>query len=153
MANQLRPILRQSPPRNLHDAENLIDTMLANTIYALRTAIHSTLQASPGAIAFGRDMIFNIPFIADLQTIQRRRQDLVDKNTARENAKRIDFNYQVGQFVLIANSKPGKLEEPYIGPFRILQVHVNGTITIERNPNVTERINIRKVKPYRTFEE
>ena len=36
MANQLRPSLMQNPPQNLHEAENLVDTMLANTVYALR---------------------------------------------------------------------------------------------------------------------
>ena len=149
MANQLRPILMQNPPQNLHEAENLVDTMLANTVYALRTAVHTTLQSSPAAIAFGRDMIFNVPFIADLQTMQYRKQRLVDRNAARENAKRIDYNYQIGQQVLVAVPDPKKLGDRFVGPFHITQVHVNGTITIQRNPHVTERINIRRVRPFR----
>ena len=32
--------------------------------------------------------------------------------------------------------------------YTIKQVHVNGTITIELAPDVTERINIRRVVPF-----
>ena len=38
--------------------------------------------------------------------------------------------------------------ENYSGPYTIPQVHVNGTISIQLGPNVTERINIRRVLPY-----
>ena len=107
----------QNPPQNLHEAENLVDTMLANTVYALRTAVHTTLQSSSAAIAFGRDMIFNVPFIADLQTMQYRKQRLVDKSSAREHAKRIDYNYQIGQQVLVAVPDPKKLGDRFVGPF------------------------------------
>ena len=76
MANQLRPILMQNPPQSLHEAENLVDAMLANTVYALGTAVHTALQSSPAAIAFGRDMIFNVPFIANLQTMKTPRESI-----------------------------------------------------------------------------
>jgi len=55
------------------------------------------------------------------------------------------FDYQVGQQVLVLNSKeqPGKLEpQTTEGPFTILQVHVNGTVTIKRDAFTTERINM-----------
>ena len=38
--------------------------------------------------------------------------------------------------------------EKYSGPYDIVKVHVNGTLTIQLGPNVTERINIRRVIPY-----
>ena len=38
--------------------------------------------------------------------------------------------------------------ERYSGPYDIVKVHVNGTITIQLGPTVTERINIRQVIPY-----
>jgi hypothetical protein len=44
---------------------------------------------------------------------------------------------------------PSKLEDKAIGPFTIHQVHVNGTVTIQRTPYVRERINIRRIRPYR----
>ena len=40
------------------------------------------------------------------------------------------------------------LSERAVGPFVIQQVHVNGTVTIKRSPNVYERINIRRLRPY-----
>jgi hypothetical protein len=35
------------------------------------------------------------------------------------------------------------------GPFSITRVHTNGTVTIETSPGVVERMNIRRLKPYR----
>jgi hypothetical protein len=51
--------------------------------------------------------------------------------------------------VLVLVYKPTKDEPRAIGPFRIERVHVNGTVTIRRNDHVTERINVRRVRPYR----
>ncbi len=41
-------------------------------------------------------MLFDIPFIADWKKIG-------DRNTARENEGQIDYDYQVGQKVLVRN--------------------------------------------------
>ena len=38
--------------------------------------------------------------------------------------------------------------EKYSGLYTITQVHVNGTITIQLGPDVTGRINIRRVISY-----
>ena len=36
------------------------------------------------------------------------------------------------------------------GPFEIVRVHINGNAsTIRISPSVTERLNIRRLKPYR----
>ena len=43
----------------------------------------------------------------------------------------------------------GKLEPRAHGPYRIEKVYTNGTIDILRRENVTERINIRPVIPFR----
>ena len=45
--------------------------------------------------------------------------------------------------------KPKKLGPQTSGPYKILHTHVNGTLTIELKPGVTERINIRRVIPYK----
>jgi hypothetical protein len=63
----------------------------------------SVLKASPGAAIFGRDMLFDIPFIADWKKIGEHRQLLTDCNTARENEGQIDYDYQVEQKVLVRN--------------------------------------------------
>jgi hypothetical protein len=46
-------------------------------------------------------MLFDIPFIADWKKIGENRQRLTYLNTAQENEGRIDYDYQVGQKVLV----------------------------------------------------
>ena len=52
------------------------------------------------------------------------------------------------QKVLNKLHKVTKIGEKNSGPYTIIQVHVNGTITIQLGSNVTERINIWRVIPY-----
>jgi hypothetical protein len=46
-------------------------------------------------------MLFDIPFIADWKILGEPRQRLTDLNTVRENKGRIDFDYKVGQKILV----------------------------------------------------
>ena len=64
-----------------------IDAVLTNASWAIRSTYHTVLKASPGAAIFGRDMLFDIPFIADWNKIGDYRQRQTDRNTARENKK------------------------------------------------------------------
>jgi hypothetical protein len=102
----------------------------------------------PGAAIFGRDMLFDIPYLADWKAIGQRRQELVNRDNARENARRIEFDYEAGHKVLIR--KDGvlrKAEDRYEGPYVITQVHTNGTVRIQRG-SMSERINIRRITPF-----
>jgi hypothetical protein len=80
--------------------------------------------------------------IADLISIRNRRQVLIDDNLRRQNLKRRSFDYQVGQDVLVKTVNPAKLETRAHGPYRVLQVHTKGNVTIQRAHNALERINI-----------
>ena len=84
-------------------------------------------------------MLLNAPLIADLRSIQDRRQLMVDENARKANLKRL-------YHVLI---KSVKLDYKYKGPFTILQVHTNGNVTLLRKPNISERVNICRLKPYK----
>ncbi len=42
-----------------------VDVFLDNAAWAIRSTYHMVLKASPGAAIFGRDMLFDIPLIAD----------------------------------------------------------------------------------------
>jgi hypothetical protein len=64
-----------------------VDVFLDNTAWAIRSTNHTVLKSSPGAMIFGRDMLFNIPFIADWNKIGDYRQRQTDLNTARKNSK------------------------------------------------------------------
>jgi hypothetical protein len=80
-----------------------IDIILSDAAWAIRSIYHTVLKASPGAAIFGRDMLFDIPLIADWKKIGEHRQRLTDLNTALENEGRIDNDYRVGQKVLVQN--------------------------------------------------
>ena len=58
---------------------------LTNAAWAVRSTYHTVLKSSPGAAIFGRDMLFDVPFLADWKKIQEYRQSQTDRNTAREN--------------------------------------------------------------------
>ncbi len=44
-----------------------IDVFLSDAVWAVRSTYHTVLKASPGAAIFGRDRLFDIPYIADWQ--------------------------------------------------------------------------------------
>ena len=137
------------PPQNIDEASLIVDSALQTACFSARAAIHSTMKVTPGAVAFSRDMLLNIPFIADLQLLQERREQLIHQQLLRANRSRISYDYRQGDEVLVLTYKPDKLETRAVGPFRIEQIHVNGTVTIRRGAHVTECINIRRIKPYR----
>jgi hypothetical protein len=65
----------------------------------------------------------------------------------RKNQKRRGDDYAPQQMVLKKKWKPKKLGERTSGPYRMVQVYVNGTVTIQLRPGLTERINIRQIIP------
>ncbi len=126
-----------------------INVFLSDATWAVCSTYHTVLKASPGAARFGQDMLFDILFIADWQKIGEHRQLLTDLNNARENKGRIDYDYKVGQIVLLL--KEGILRNVesrwHIKPSLITSVHTNGTITVQRG-NKIEQMNIWRVKPF-----
>jgi hypothetical protein len=128
-----------------------IDVFLSDAAWAVRSTYHTVLKASPGAAIFGRDMLFDIPFIAGWQKIGEHRQKLTDLNKAPENKGRINYDYKVGQKELIR--KDGILRNAesrwHKKPRLSTSVHTNGTIMVQCG-NKIDRINIRRVK---LFEE
>ncbi len=117
--------------------------------WAIHSTYHTVLKASPGAAIFGQDMLFDIPFIADLQKIGEHRQKLTDLNNARENEGRFDYYYKVGQKVLLRKDGIFRNAESrwHKKPRLITSVHTNGTITVQCR-NKIDRINIQRVKPF-----
>jgi len=94
-------------------------------------------------------MLFDVPFIADWNKIGDYRQRQTDLSTERENKRRIDYDYKVGDRVLvIQDGILRKAQSPHgKEPWTITTVHTNGTIRVQRGTK-TERINIRRVTPY-----
>jgi hypothetical protein len=63
-----------------------LNVFLANAAWAIRSTYHTVLKASPGAAIFGRDMLFNILFVADWHKIGEYRQSLTDRSNQCKNA-------------------------------------------------------------------
>jgi hypothetical protein len=126
-----------------------VNVFLDNVAWAICSTYHTVLKASPGAAIFGCNMLFNIPFIADWNKIGDCRQRQTDLDMAYINSKQADYDYKVGNKVLV--TQEGilcKAESPYSKePWTITTVHTNGTIRIQRGTQ-SERINIWRVTPF-----
>jgi hypothetical protein len=111
-----------------------VDAFLDNAAWAIRSTYHTVLKASPGAAIFGQDMLFDIPFVADWHKIGERRQSLTNQGNQRKNAKKIDYDYKVGDKVLVINKGILCKAESSYGkePWTITTVHTNGTTRIQR---------------------
>ncbi len=146
----LRAVVTTKNPKSVHEGKAVIEETLATAMHACRCACTSSLgYNSPGALAFHRDMFLDIPLIADIITLQKNRQALVDKRLLRVNAGRIKHDYAVGDQVWKRNyiGLSDKLKHTVVGPYPITRVHCNGTVTIRLSPHVQERINIRRIRP------
>ena len=66
---------------------DMIDNFIANIGWAIRSTHHTVLGTTPGAAIFNRDMLFDIPYIADWSEIGKRRQQQVDRSNTIENKK------------------------------------------------------------------
>jgi hypothetical protein len=106
------------------------------------------LKASPGTEIIGRDLLVDIPFIADWKKNGEHRQP-TNCNTDGENESRIDYDIKVvkkylyGTMVFLCKAYSMYLREPWL----ITSVNTNGTIRVQHG-NKSERINIRRVKPF-----
>ncbi len=77
-------------------------------------------------------MLHGMPVIADWLAIQEHRQILHDQTMERTNTRQQEFDYEIGQQVLLI--PPGILAKyrlQFNGPYSIEQVHANGTLTIQ----------------------
>ena len=123
---------------------------LADVAYAIRSTHHTSLNASPAELVFGRNMLLPIKYIANWEQITNNNQTKINKTNILENRRRIDYDYRVGdQVYLEIDELQRKLNNPREGPYTITQVHVNGTVTIQKGSE-PDRINIRRISPLST---
>ena len=122
--------------------------MLASIAWAIRASFNTSTQATPAQLVFGRDMIFNLKSLINWRTMNLERQRKADVANKRENSKRIDYDYKVGQKAYIVNTDiHRKLHGPKKGPYLITEVYTNGNVRLQRGV-VNERINIRRLEPH-----
>ena len=123
-------------------------SFLAAASYAIRSTYHTTLEATPAQLVYGRDMLLPVTFKADWARIKNKRQTEINRNNARENNTRIHHSYKRGDKILL--TRPGinrKMSTPRTGPHTVERTYTNGTIRIQRGA-ISERVNIRRVTPY-----
>jgi hypothetical protein len=124
-----------------------VDVFLDNAAWAMCSTYHTVLKASPGAAIFGRDMLFNISFMADWHKIREQRQSLTNCGNQHKNAKHIDYHYKVGDKVLLINEGILRKAESAYGkePWTITTVHTNGTIRIQRGTKTEQLTSERQI--------
>ena len=135
------------------EEEDPVDGVLAAVAFGIRATFHTTLEASPAQLVFGRDAILNIRHEAKWNFIKQRKQSRINANNAIENSKRRDCVYHVGDKVLVQNYNHRKFgDDAFIGPFIITKVNSNGTVQLDQTLSrgrMTQVWNIRKIKPYK----
>jgi len=122
--------------RQIRDKHNLDPEfgwsgVLAACRKAMNSTVHTTSRATLSQLVFGRDALLNVSFKADWQHIasKERKQKLITQNNKRENAARVPHQYNVGDIVTVDTGKQRKHgHDPNLGPQRITQAHVNGTV-------------------------
>jgi RNase H-like domain found in reverse transcriptase/Reverse transcriptase (RNA-dependent DNA polymerase)/Integrase zinc binding domain len=147
IANIIRTFEVQKDP--YLDPDDPWSGILAATMFAVRATYHTTLQATPSQLVFGRDAILNTKFEANWNLIRTQKQKMIRKNNQKENSKRIAHEYKAHDRVLCVGkptlSKFGK--SPWEGPYEIVKVNNNGTVRLKKGI-IIETINIRQIKPY-----
>jgi hypothetical protein len=104
--------------------------------HAIRSTYHTTLQATPCQLVFGRDMIHNIAFRANWDQIQKRNQDIINKSNQKQNKdnSQIPYEYKVGdQLLLEILGIIRKLPTRCTGPYPVTNVYKNGKIIIQKD--------------------
>lgn len=130
------------------DDKNPHAGLLSAVAFATRATIHTTLNATPSQLVFGRDAMLNMEFEADWAIIKSRKQKRILENNKRENAKRKAYQYHEGDRILIKTDPNRKYgQNAYKGPYVIIRVNDNGTVRYQ-NGGIQDTINIRTVTPY-----
>ena len=133
------------------DIPNEIDYLAQSIAWAMRTAVHTVLDYSPGQLVFNKDMIVHAPTVANWQLIRAKEKVNQIKNNDRENKTRTNTTYKKDGKIMIITTKENRrgktIGYEHEGPYKIIRVNKNGTVRIQRN-GFEETINIRRIKPF-----
>ena len=121
--------------------------ILVATMFTVQETYHTTLQASLMQLVFGRDAILNIKHVADWEHIRQRKQLRINHNNKRENMRRNNHQYKIGDKLLVKRKKNSKHELELMGPFPITQISDNGTVRFQKGI-INDAVNILRIKPF-----
>jgi hypothetical protein len=77
LGNLIRSFQLQDKP--YYDPDDPWGGILTAVAFALRSTYHTTLQAMPGQLVFGRDMVLNVQHLTDWTAIKARKQQIICK--------------------------------------------------------------------------
>ena len=118
--------------------------------FAVRATVHTTLQATPVQLVFGRDAVLNIQHVANWRYIKDRKQGIIRQNNIRENSKRKDHLFKENELVLIRQAQTTKYgTDQFRGPYPIVSINDNGTLRVRESSTLVDTYNVRQVAPYR----
>jgi hypothetical protein len=136
-----------------------VDTLIQACAYALRATSPSNNPYSPAQLAFGCDMLFRQKVIIDWEWLKESRDKQSLQNNAKENRKRLEHEYKVGDKGLIILKPYERHNNPKIspmtytsGPFTILAIYANGNVKLQCGV-YTDIINIHRITPYHSRED
>ena len=122
--------------------------IIAVLMFELRATYHTTLEATPTQLVFGRDAILPIQYQPDWNRIKDNKRKRIEMNNSKENKSRIPHEYKVGDMILVSRNKRSKHgEREKDGPYPIVQVNNNGTVRYDKG-TYSDIINIRKCEPF-----
>jgi hypothetical protein len=142
VGNVLHTLLHGEPPQDFTRAKDFIDEVLSIAMHEIWTGMQTTYRHKGS-------MFLNILLITDWHTITQKREHLVNENLRRESNKQRHYNYVPSHKILKKNPKSRKLGRKTSGLYKVLQTHVNGTLTIELKPGISETIKTRRVITYK----
>jgi hypothetical protein len=136
-----------------------VDTLIQACAFALRATSPARGTYSPAQLAFGHDLIFRQKVLIDWERVKTvRLKDAIDNNK-KENKKRLEHEYKVGDKVLLVLKNYELRNNPKIspstyarGPFTIIEVIANGTVKIQCGA-FEDTVSIRRITPYHPREE
>ena len=107
-------------------------------------------MSTPAQLVFGRDMLFNMKKAINWKLITDNKRKQIARDNERENTRRIEHTYNEGDEVLrIKRGIKRKYSKHKSDPYRIAQVHANGTVTLVQGAK-RQRMSIRNIEPYTT---
>ena len=82
-----------------------------------------------------------------LGTHRQHKQLQINHNNKRENMRRNNHQYKVGDKLIFKRKKNSKHELEFMGPFPITQINYNGTVCSQKGI-INDATNIRRIKQF-----
>ncbi|KAE9310025.1 hypothetical protein PF008_g20555 [Phytophthora fragariae] len=141
---EIMNVLRARP-----DLNDQLEVVLDYAAYAIRASYRTVLRASPAQLLFGEDKITRELNFANWSFLSKQRFMAILQDNDRENRKRIQHFYRVGDNVMLRiPARERKKTDPVSkGPFIIKTVYDNGNVLLDTG-STEYRTNIRRIFPY-----